>query len=220
MEGREATALNTRAGTYTETIRFGIGVISSGSPKPIKWNTAYSVGNAGYNGSKPLIITNATDSIRKYRGNITSRSALINNGSYYLSASTSIISLSPGASCYLDEFMPDDPLPSDYEPIYIIDKYDGANSGRYFSDVTDPNNVIFNAPYQTGDNNISTCSAKGIGECASNKWSSWTVALANLSANDMPGGVGSGQTETLRNNSWNNGAFIYYEGAWSGTPSS
>jgi len=206
--------LNYRATSEADKVGFGVGVQGKDMPAPVQWNTWYS---RSLGGSGMVILVNSTNSKRKYIGAITGAGLDSDYRTANSSRSTYTISLPSKSLCYVDEYVQIPPLPSNYTPIYVVDKLYQTGYGRYFSDVTNPADPIYNAAYQTGNNNLSTCAANGQDNCASNKWASWTMGLANLGTTDMSGGVRAGQIEVLRNGPWNNGTTIYYESAWTGS---
>jgi hypothetical protein len=137
--------------------------------------------------------------------------AVATNRAYNVSSDT--FTLNSHTSCYLDystitSLPAEAPSSKDYAGVWYTGK------DNFVSDITVPDHPIYNGFGGTGNNNISSCSAIGNGDCASNQWGSWTVGLANLGAKDMDGGVRSGQVEVLQNNSWNNGGYIYWKEKW------
>jgi hypothetical protein len=206
--------LTAKATIDTGSVGFEVGVQNGNMPAPVPWNTWYAW---PLGGSGKVVLVNATNVERQYIGVITGAQLYSNYQTANLSTPTYTISLPSKTLCYVDEYIPNPPLPSDYTPIYVVDKLYQTGYGRLFSDVTNPADPIFNAAYQTGNNNLSTCSENGQLNCASNKWASWTMGLANLGAKDMPGGVRAGQVEVIQNGSWDSGSTIYYEAAWTGS---
>ena len=212
--GGSQVVLNDRATSEADKVGFGVGVQGKDMPAPVQWNTWYSW---PLGGSGMVVLVNATNSERNYIGAITGAGLSSDFRTKNSSTPTYTISLPAKSLCYVDEYVQNPPLPSDYTPIYVVDKLYQTGYGRYFSDVTNPADPIYNAAYQTGNNNLSTCAANGQDNCASNKWGSWAMGLANLGTTNMSGGVKAGQIEVLRNGPWNNGATIYYESAWTGS---
>ena len=90
----------------------------------------------------------------------------------------------------------------------------------YFSDVTNPDDPIYNGIWNTGNNNISTCATEGSSYCASGKWGSWSVGLANIGNTDLIHDAGSpdnllvGQVKVLPDNRWNSSSTIYWRADW------
>jgi hypothetical protein len=182
-------------------VGFGVGVQGKDMPQPITWKSSQVIGRLL---ALPVIITNATSQIRVYQSDIYSESP-DNPGI------TKAIELPSRQSCYLDIFTTRRP------DLYI--EYLMAPNG-IVKDITNPSDNIFNGAYETMGWNITTCSAMGNNRCASNKWSSWSVGLANLGSKDLDGGLKAGQVETLRDNSWesNTGSrdsWIYFKAPWS-----
>jgi len=207
----QASSISSSGADANGSVMFGTGVTNEDSLTPVLWNTWYA---NSLSASGSVFLVNSTNQARQYKGNLTAKETLNDYRTNERIAPTYTISLPAGGLCYVDEYSVE-PLPTGYTPFYIVDKLYFTGNGRYFSDITNPKDPIFNAPYQTGNNNISTCSANGQSDCASNKWASWTVGMANLGPSDLAGGLRAGQAEVLRDNSWNNGATIYYESNWS-----
>ena len=212
--GGSRVVFNDRATSEASTVGFGVGVQGKDMPAPAQWNTWFS---SPLGGSGMVVLVNATNVERKYMGAITGAGLNSDYRTFNRSTPTYTISLPSKSLCYVDEYVANPPLPSDYAPFYVVDKLYQTGYGRYFSDVTNSADPIYNAAYQTGNNNLSTCAANGQDNCASNKWASWTMGVANLGTTDMTGGVRAGQIEVLRIGPWNNGTTIYYKGAWTGS---
>ena len=208
--------LNPQAASDTSTVGFGVGVQGKDMPAPIKWAGSNTmslqtgkviVTNAATGGSGTASIDYKVVSIYKYAAYLSV------NGNI----ETKVFSLPSRKSCYIDNALFADPNPQ-YEYFF---KASAApflmtpTANSIVQDISSHNAPVFNGYYGTGNNNISTCSAQGEEVCASNKWASWTIGLANLSSTDMDGGVKAGQIEVLRDNSWNNNATIYYSKSWS-----
>ncbi len=161
--------------------------------------------------SGPVIVANSTKHKRDYQ------SPFYFNVSRKLSGKTPIYTLPPGQICYLDQniglgyydFINGAFYPLSVDVIYAPTRIE------YISDMTNPSDPIYNGPIFTGNYNITTCSANGQFDCASNKWDSWTVGLANLSSTDLDSKVfKAGQIQILQNNTWDNGATLYYKDNW------
>lgn len=192
-----------------EAVSFGVGVQLKDMPTPVFWNTKAPV--SGKNGR--VILVNSTPVSRTYKGFFSI------GVSYNYKIESYDIEIPSGELCYFDsDSMNADEYPSDYKPDYFY--YLSGNwlhqqdNSRIVKDVTDPSDPIFNGAYSTGNNNISTCSANDMRNCASNKWESWTVGLANTGADNLKGGLRAGQVVALGNNSWDSGDVIYYRGEW------
>jgi hypothetical protein len=156
----------------------------------------------------PVIVANSTSQTRDYQSPfyIDTRSKV--------GFKTPIFTLPPGSICYLDQSLCYNC--SKYAQYYPLSR---RNLGRinieYISDMTNPQEPIYNGPLVTGNNNITTCSADGEFDCASNKWDSWTVGLANLTSSDLNSDVfKAGQIQVLQNNTWDNGTTLYYSSGW------
>jgi hypothetical protein len=195
--------------TGAESVSFGVGVQVKDMPAPVFWNTQAPVD--GRNGR--VIIVNATSMSRTYKGYFSIGS------SYNYKTESYGIRLPSDGICYLDnDAMQADDLPSDYKPVYMYylasNWLGGYDNSRGVRDITNTNDPIFNGAYRTGNNNISTCSANDARNCASNKWESWSVGLANTGATNLKDGLNAGQVVALRDNSWDSGDTIYYKGEW------
>jgi hypothetical protein len=158
----------------------------------------------------PVIIANRTSQRRDYQSPFYYHH-------YTASGKSPIYTLPPGQICYLDQS-----IGLGYKDYYENDvvyplSFPYAKGGyiEYISDMTNPHDPIFNGPFLTGNGNITTCSANGKFACASNKWDSWTVALANLSGKDLDSDVfKAGQIQILQNNTWDNGTTLFFRGTW------
>lgn len=195
--------------TEAESVSFGLGVQVKDMPAPVFWNTKDPVD--GRNGR--VIIVNATSMSRTYKGYFSIGSK------YSYKAESYDIRLPSDGICYFDnDAMQADDLPSDYKPVYMYylagNWLGGYDNSRGVHDITNPNDPIFNGAYRTGNNNISTCSANDARSCASNKWESWSVGLANTGATNLKDGLNAGQVVALRDNSLDSGDIIYYRGEW------
>ena len=199
--GASQGVLKAQAASDTVTVGFGVGLQGKDMPPPITWKSSDVSGRLL---ALPVIITNATSQIRVYQSDIYSESP--DNPRI-----TKAIELPSRQSCYLDIFTTRRP------DLYM--EYLMAPNG-IVKDITNPSDNIFNGAYETIGLNITTCSAMGNNRCASNKWSSWSVGLANLGSKDLEGGLKAGQVETLRDNSWESNAgsrdsWIYFKAPWS-----
>jgi hypothetical protein len=216
VEGAQGV-LNAQAASDTGTVGFGVGVQGKDMPKPIPWKTGMA-GNGDSVNNGPVIIANRTSQRRDYQSPFfwTFRSDGAFKSEIYEGKSP-IYTLDPGRICYLDQSIGRDyPNYTGYAYYRLsVSLNDTYGKSRYVSDVTDPHAPIYNGAFATPYNNITTCSANGTSECASNKWDSWTVALANLSGKDLDSNVfKAGQIQVLQNNTWDNGTTLYYKGAW------
>jgi hypothetical protein len=197
--GGSRGVLNAQAASDTNTVGFGVGVQGKDMPKAIPVNAS--------DNSQKLIITNATTQSRTYIGDLGSETIF----------KSIKFSIPPKASCYVDygvvrssdlQFGSDIYIPLTWQ------KNNGAGRFRYFSDITNPLDPIFNGIYHPRTNNLQTCSSYPLGDCTSNKWASINLGLANLGTEDLPGGRRAGEIETLINNSWGSNSFIYWETSW------
>ena len=204
------------ATTDTGTVSFGVGVQGKDMPKPIVWGSFVTEAIP----SDKVIITNATRQLRLYQSDISVQHDNDTVSPIDFEIKTKTIALPSKQSCYMDYSM----APSGYDDKYLFYYMSGkvvfepANY-RFVSDITDASDPIFNGAYQTGDTNITTCSAMGLNGCASDKWASWVIGQANLGAKDIEGGLKAGEVQTLRDNSWesNTGSrnsWIYYKTSW------
>jgi hypothetical protein len=200
--------MNAQAAADTGIVGFGVGVQGKDMPPPIPWSTAMGGWERNYKQKGPVIIANRTSQTRDYQSPFYYTSNLPGSP-----GKSPIYTLPPGQICYLDQSIGlgyNDYNNDAYFPLPT------ANARvEYVSDMTNPHDPIFNGAYRTGNNNITTCSANGIFDCASNKWDSWTVALANLSGKDLDSDVfKAGQIQILQNNTWDNGTTLYYKPEW------
>jgi hypothetical protein len=209
--GASKGVLNGQAAADTGIVGFGVGVQGKDMPKPIPWATLNTDGDTPTN---KVIITNATNQLRLYEGDVYAQSLSYTGTLKDYDLKTKKLALPSRQSCYLDYYA----APSASLPYLYYYMSSNAKSLK-FSDVTIESDPIFNGAYQTGDSNITTCFAMGLNRCASDKWSSWSIGLANIGANDLKGGVKAGQVETLRDSSWrsntgSDNSWIYFEGMW------
>ena len=208
--GASRGVLNAQAASDTNTVGFGVGVQGKDMPPPIPWMTA-RIGSRVEEQKGPVIIANRTSQTRDYQ------SPFYYSTIRLLSGKSPIYSLAPGHICYLDQS-----IGLGYKDYYENDvvyplslPYAKGGYIEYISDMTNPHDPIFNGPFVTGNYNITTCSANGKFACASNKWDSWTVALANLSGKDLDSDVfKAGQIQILQNNTWDNGTTLFFRGTW------
>lgn len=179
------------------------------SPWPVQWRAR---GGKGRRGGGPLIIQNANVVQRKYKIDIDLvRFANSTNSNGYEPASTYAFNLPAKSICYVDYNLVQGMVQgSDY---IFATPMQGWGMNRKISDITDSNNVSYNSPYITGNNNISSCSTEGVFEC-SNRWGSWSVGLMNISGKQL-GDYVDGSEQTRRTDTWNSGDTIYYEDSWS-----
>jgi hypothetical protein len=216
--GASEGALKAQAASDTSTIGFGVGVQGKDMPEPLVIYMGHTItGDQTRIKPRRVVIINSTTKKRDYK-------IMIRQGTNYPPSKE--FSLPPKALCYADwDIVPDDVknniginnTPYGHEStIFSFARGDTTIGQSTIRDVTNPLDPIYNGPYLTGYRNISSCSAQGITDCASNKWGSWVVGLANFGATDMEGGVRSGQIEILRDNSWKNEAYIYYNSDWDG----
>lgn len=214
--GTSQGVLNAQAASDTGTVGFGVGVQGKNMPAPISALLTASAFKWGY--VPRVIISNMTSQERDYQGKIPFYAYYrATRGKQNSTVKTKKVSLAGKTSCYLDANFAQAPDATFIYPLYSpSSKALWMLSSYGISDVTNPSDPIYNFAYETSfAANISTCSAQGESGCASNKWASWNVGLANLGATDMGGGVRAGQIEVLRDNSWNNGSTIYYATDWS-----
>ena len=206
VEGAQGV-LNAQATSDASTVGFGVGVQGKDMPKPLEWWS-------GVIQRGKVVVTNAVPKGGSIAAiNYKAVELLQENtvgGTWAQGKASKIFSLPSGSSCYIDSNLFADPTKT-----YLYMQFKGDSSqGSFVQDITDPTDPIFNGAYVTGNRNMSTCSANGYNLCASNKWASWNVGLANLDSTDAEGGLKSGQVEALKDNSWNNGSYIYYTSSW------
>ena len=209
--GGSRGVLNAQAASETSTVGFWVGVQGKDMPKPIPWKAIKLVWTR-INGT--VIIANRTSQRRDYQSPF--RSLSLDKISIFAPKSP-IYSLDPGRICYLDQSIGRGYANYDNDADYPTSgNRFFETSFTYVSDMTNPQDPIYNGPFTTGNNNITTCSANGTSDCASNKWASWTVALANLSGKDLDSDVfKAGQIQVLQNNTWGNGTTLYFTDDWS-----
>jgi hypothetical protein len=208
-EGASHGVLNPQAASDESTVGFGVGVQGKDMPKPIyvildnstRWEN--TVGGA--------VIINATKEKRNYIISLWERPST--SSSYFDSRE---FSLPPESICYPDIDLARNIRNITQKDISIPGWLSARNYGPKISDITNPSDPIYNSFSLDRNANISSCSAIGRNgdKCASNKWGSMAVGLANLGSEDMEGGIRAGQIEILRDNSWGNKAYIYYSGYW------
>jgi hypothetical protein len=186
----------------------------SSEPNAISW---------GRFDSSPMIVVNATDSTRDYLGHIASK-AKADTSKLAKLIETAIISLPANSICYVDRKTISnlDPETVVWMPFARYVWYAVQTiGGGYFEDVTNPDDPIYNAIYLTGNSNISTCAANDKW-CASGKWGSMSVGLANIGNTDLIHDAGSpdnllvGQVKVLPDNRWDSGSTIYWRSDWNG----
>lgn len=205
--GGSAGVLNVKVTADTSTVGFGVGVQAKDMPAVISWQES---------GPGPVIVANSTGQARDYQTTLLDQKPV--QSSPYIKANkitTPIFSLPSEQICYIDENLFSSPDPSSLL-FPVSDTFFGIDYNYgYLSDVTNPSDPIYNGIFITNNKNITTCSANGKSECASNKWDSWTVGLANLSTQDLDSNVfKAGQIQILQNNTWNNGTTLYYKALW------
>jgi hypothetical protein len=211
--GGSRGVLNAQAASDTNTVGFGVGVQGKDMPKPIV--VVVSIGYPEDTIGRAVAI-NATQEKRNYAVIIDCfKCDAKDQMAFGFESSLPAFSLPPQGLCYPD---------IDLFPRKIINPYaykieintNTSNSEAKIQDITNPSDPIYNAFLKNNDtHNISSCSAEGNRSCASNKWGSMIVGLANPGSTDMEGGVRAGKIEILRDNSWNNhDAYIYYSGYW------
>ena len=215
VEGAQGV-LNAQATSDASTVGFGVGVQGKDMPKPIKWSYSQTWNTGGVS---KVIITNATFQPRKYDSDIV-RWYSESNNSDYNNLQSKPFEVPAKKSCYLDELTAPQELRSFLYDTYTLNWGFYNKSARYtVRDITNPSDVIFNGAFETQGYDITTCSARGSSKCASNKWASWVVGLANIGSKDLEGGLKAGQMETLRDNSWGGDAnlkssSIYFTKNW------
>ena len=210
--GASQGVLTAQAASDTSNVGFGVGIQGKDMPAIIPWQ-----GDQFNSGPGRVVVVNSTGQTRDYRTVLWDRDPVKSRWDAYSpkKITTPIFSLPSGRICYIDQdlFFSPDPQLLLY-PFNIIQNAYMSYPG-WISDITDPSDPIYNGPYYTGNNNITTCSANGINWCASNKWDSWTLGLANLTSEDLDSNVfKAGQIQILQNNTWDNGTTLYYKNAY------
>ncbi len=215
--GGSRGVLNAQAASDTGGVGFGVGVQGKDMPQPLVIYFGNTIsGDQTKIKPRRVVTINSTTKKRDYK-------IMIRQGENYPPSKE--FSLPPKALCYADwDIVPDDVknnigynnIPYGHESTIFQFGRGEVTGQSTIRDVTNPLDPIYNGPYLNFYRNISSCSAQGLTDCASNKWGSWVVGLANFGATDMEGGVRSGQIEILRDNSWENGAYIYYKSDWDG----
>ncbi len=198
------------------TVGFGVGVQGKDMPKPFNWWPGRSFRPESLLQNGPVIVANSTSQTRDYQSPFYINIRFERGGAMYDDGyKTPIFTLPPGRICYLDQSLCFNCYKKN--PSYPLSRRDYGKWIRieYISDMTNPHEPIYNGLLSTGNNNITTCSADGAFDCASNKWDSWTVGLANLSGKDLDSNVfKAGQIQVLQNNTWGNGTTLYYTSDW------
>jgi hypothetical protein len=209
--GASQGVLNTQAASETNTVGFGVGVQGKDMPKPLLW--------ASYTAEKKTGKVIAINGIPKSNIEKTVDYQAVNlcRSIYFFlcEGSSKIFTLKNGDSCYLDEDILNDKSRNGFTGATSQD----PRTSSYLQDVTDPGDPIFNSSFNFENLSlykdwISTCSAQGYKKCASNKWGSMTIGLANVGSTDLEGGLKAGQIEVLRDNSWGNEASMYIDVLW------
>jgi len=208
--GGSRGVLNAQADSDTSTVGFGVGVQGKDMPRPISPALDWASGQPSR-----MVIINATTEKRIYKMDRLLSKSFDSAEKYF---SSKEFYLSPKTLCYADQYIiADDEYKKNFWYNFALN-FDNSftRKGSTTRDITNPSDPIYNGPYTTGDRNISSCSAKKYEYCASNKWASWVVGLANFGSMDMSGGIRAGKIEILRDNSWGSADFIYYEKNWDG----
>jgi hypothetical protein len=182
-------------------VTFGLGVTESDMPAAIPWKP--------HSGpvSRPVILVNATQQHRVYRGLLELNPDKENDHTVY----TDYISLPAQSVCYLDLYSA--PY-SGYLRFNLSTNWESwsfRGNGNYFEDITDSSDPIYNGPYGTGANNISTCSGDSKTSCASGKWGSWSVGVANISGSDAVDSgykIKAGEIQLIEDTSWGNASLF------------
>ena len=216
-QGASQGVPNAQMASDASTVGFGVGVQEKDMPRPLLTQLSRGFDEGGDRTIARTVLSNSTNSSRDYQADLSYSRRGDTNNTIFVKSYT--IRLEPDAYCYADIGIDPDP---NYVllPIHVIQTTRSLPGNYYLSDVTNPSRPIFNGVYVTAAFNITTCSAQGENACASNRWGSMMIGLANFGSNDLSGGLRSGQVETLRDNSWgsNTGSknsFIYYEQDWS-----
>ena len=221
---------STGSGDTALPVTFSSGISSFQKPKPIQWVSTNFYKTHSYP-SSPIVLVNATQGERLYGGE--SFYTWCPSGKWYIPdtaeyAKNHPIRLPAKTMCYADLSLVSIPKCNDggmwYQPLTSNSGDTGDDkSDSPFTDVTDPNHKIFNAPVGTGNNNLTTCSALGVEQCASGLWGSMSMGLANIGGTDKTSGndrIKSGEVQVISDTSWGNASFsnpgsiIYWEVDW------
>jgi hypothetical protein len=197
---------------------FGVGIQKSNMSPPLGWYSIrrqYSEENPP---STPTILVNSTASKRVYSVDLEYYNFSSEITSHF---KTCDIELPENKVCYIDSAA----ICTDKLNYWVSTFVPSSNQrrGSYVKDITDPSDPIYNGVYKTGNNNISTCSANADDTCASGRWGSMTVALANIGSSDLTGApysfdnLRAWEVQVLPDNSWNSGSTIYWRDSWTGS---
>lgn len=194
---------------------------------PIHWVTSINYRKSvveNINLAGKVVLVNATNEARTYGGHLTSEA-----GSFERLERVELpinpITLQAKTMCFLDQSIIKDTREAEsvvYTPLYVLPTRGQSRSLIY--DITDPTDPIFNGAFQTSRNNVTTCSRGENSICASGKWGSWSVGLANLENRYLPSDTTvddhffSKSVKTLTSNKWGGkektDGHIYYRGIW------
>lgn len=215
-----------RSGDTALPVTFSSGISSFQKPKPINWISTNFWNSHDYP-SSPIVLVNATQAERIYGGEAFYR---VCGGESYR-VHNHVIRLPANSICYADNDVVERSDCKD-DPIYYKPLTSGSGETYRFDspfyDTTDPNNKIFNAPVGTGNNNLTTCSALGVEQCASGLWGSVSMGLANIGGTDKTIDVmgkkfvamKAGEVQVISDTSWGNASFsnpgsiIYWTVDW------
>ena len=208
--GASQGVLKSQAASDASTVGFGVGVQERDMPRPIGSLIVFGL-SSRLGAPAKVVAINSTAETRTY---VMDSIETIGSDN---SSRSQVFILPPKALCYLDSDTLY-PVQRNKDPVFSL------KFGNGLMDITNPSDAIYNRPFATGADNITSCSARGGPyKCASNKWGSMIVGLANSGSTDMDGGIRAGQIEILWDNSWGNnssgqGAYIYYDVTWDSNP--
>ena len=205
--------------------------LMAGDIVPIHWVTSINYHKSvveNINLAGKVVLVNATNEARTYGGHLTSK---INPGGKAgsferlerVELPINPITLQAKTMCFLDQSIIKDTREAEsvvYTPLYVLPTRGQSRSLIY--DITDPTDPIFNGAFQTSSNNVTTCSRGENSICASGKWGSWSVGLANLENHYLSNGTSNDfppkSVRTLTSNKWGGKEWtdgrIYYRGIW------
>jgi hypothetical protein len=218
----------------TSPVTFGVGITESGASQPVHWNTEKSLSLEGVDtsvgdhpkGSSPVILVNATQSDRLYGGVVD---AYDGDHATFVKGGVPLkkLRLPSGNSCYLDTLSVDLATGLAWATPFV---YSESDSSRFRIEDITSGDPIFNGFSQTASNDISTCKSSSYGSvsCASGKWGSMTVGLANIGGRNLFGGTDfatwrgwrddfdAGQVKVIENKGFDRSDYIFWTKNWTG----
>ena len=206
-----------------DPLTFGVGILEKDMPAPVTWFMKQEDNRDQERGSALVILANSTTSTRTYRGTLSQRRIALTQ---WYEAIPQKVSVPPKSVCYLDQAIVSSSLKKGFTAFYIVGRSWDYVFREIFEDITDPSNPISNSPFNSANNNLSSCSASSWKSCTSGTWGSMSVGLANIGSQNLKANsswatpsddIRAGEVKVIPDNSWGNGSNIYFEGAWTGS---